>query len=70
MYCMIIFKHMCVASDSRTIVVAKLLFVEDEYEIGITVRSLGVRNYPQLPYIITSIVYTCIYIHNSVKLNE
>ena len=49
MYCMIIFKHMCVASDSRTIVVARLLFVENEYEIGITVQSLGVsgitRNY-------------------------
>ena len=46
---MLIFKHMCVASDSRTIVVVMLLFVENEYEIGITVRSLGVsgvtRNY-------------------------
>ena len=46
---MLIFKHMCVASDSRTIVVAMLLFVENEYEIGIIVRSLGVsgvtRNY-------------------------
>ena len=39
---MLIFKHMCVASDSRTIVVAMLLFVENEYEIGIIVRSLGV----------------------------
>ena len=40
---------MCVASDSRTIVVAMLLFVENEYEVGITVRNLGVsgdtRNY-------------------------
>ena len=40
---------MCVASDGRTIVVAMLLFVENEYEICITVRSLGVsgvtRNY-------------------------
>ena len=40
---------MCVASDSRTIVVAMLLFVENENEICITVRSLGVsevtRNY-------------------------
>ena len=46
---MLIFKHMCVASDNRTIVVAMLLFVENEYEIGIIVRSLGVsgvtRNY-------------------------
>ena len=46
---MLIFKHMCVASDSRTIVVAMLLFVENENEICITVRSLGVsgvtRNY-------------------------
>ena len=33
---------MCVASDNRTIVVAMLLFVENEYEIGIIVRSLGV----------------------------
>ena len=39
---------MCVASDNRTIVVAMLLF-ENEYEIGIIVRILGVsgvtRNY-------------------------
>ena len=46
---MLIFKYMCIASDSRTIVVAMLLFVENEYEICITVRSLGVsggtRNY-------------------------
>ena len=33
---------MCVASDSTTIVVVMLLFVENEYEIGKTVRSLGV----------------------------
>ena len=33
---------MCVASDNRTIVVAMLLFVENEYEICIIVRSLGV----------------------------
>ena len=39
---MLIFKHMCVASDNRTIVVAMLLFVENEYEIGIIVRSFGV----------------------------
>ena len=39
---MLVFKHMCVASDSRTIVVVMLLFVENEYEIGKTVRSLGV----------------------------
>ena len=36
---MLIFKHMCVASDSRTNVVAMLLFVENEYEICISVRS-------------------------------
>ena len=46
---MLIFKLMCVASDNRTIVVAMLLFVESEYEIGIIVQSLGVsgvtRNY-------------------------
>ena len=40
-YIMLIFKHMCVASDSRTTVVVMLLFVENEYKIGITVRSLG-----------------------------
>ena len=39
---MLIFKHMCVASDSRTTVVAMLLLVENEYELCITVRSLGV----------------------------
>ena len=39
---MLIFKYMSVASDSRTIVVVMLLFVENEYEIGKTVRSLGV----------------------------
>ena len=51
---MLIFKHMCVASDGRTIVFGMLLFVENEYKICITFRSLGVsgvtRNYLILPY--------------------
>ena len=33
---------MSVASDSRTIVIVMLLFVENEYKIAKTVRSLGV----------------------------
>ena len=57
---MLIFKYMCVASDSRTIVVAMLLFVENEYEICITVRSLGVsevtRNY-LINFISTKVQY-------------
>ena len=47
---MLIFKHMCVASDSRTTVVVMLLFVENEYEIGITVRSLGVSGVTLMRY--------------------
>ena len=42
---MLIFKHMCVASDNRTIVAAVLLFVENEYEIGIPAITLTVQLY-------------------------
>ena len=57
---MLIFKHMCVASDSRTVVVSLVPFVENEYEIDITVRSLGVSDtliIIIIPYISVSTVH-------------
>ena len=51
---MLIFKHMCVASDSRATVVVMLLFAENEYEID------KVWACPELPTI-TLTVGACVH---------